>query len=114
MRISDWSSDVCSSDLGQDFYNFTVGLALLAAVHLGLRYLWRECLAQADVMAAIRTGVKWVWVLSTVLLLAVLWLTVIPLMLGVIFELLLVIRSAERRVGIECCSSCLSRLSLYH
>jgi hypothetical protein len=76
---------------GQDFYNYTVGVALMGAANLAFRYVWRECLAQPGFVAAVRTGIKWLWLLAKVVTLAVLWLTVIPLMLGVIFELVLVI-----------------------
>src|SRR3546814_6917124 len=73
MRISDWSSDVCSSDLDHD----TV---------LG-RIVGNECLAASE--RAIGCGEVRVGFLQ-------------------------VLRSAERRVGKECVSTCRSRCSPYH
>src|SRR3546814_10904121 len=74
MRISDWSSDVCSSDL-----------QVLPALYVG-------CVLSLLPVYGIQFG------------------------LALIFALLVRgnIRSAERRVGKECVSTCRSRWSPYH
>src|SRR3546814_19634848 len=92
MRISDWSSDVCSSDL-LIWVNGALGLAaatqeyVLAGVGVGL------ALAALRVLALIekRLGEKWQ-----------------------ILEYQITTRSEERRVGKECVSTCRARWSPYH
>src|SRR3546814_10494581 len=91
MRISDWSSDVCSSDLtaltGLDFLGF--GLPP-GSPSLG------ELLSQG------KNNLQAPWLgLTAFFTLAV--------MLS-----LLIFRSEERRVGKECVSTCRSRWSPYH
>src|SRR3546814_14233901 len=97
MRISDWSSDVCSSDLPatrsrKELRNavakFRVSLRLLFRqinelnlIPIGREHAFGECLSQA-------IGLR--------------HLTVVAL------------RSEERRVGKECVSTCRSRWSPYH
>src|SRR3546814_3379392 len=84
MRISDWSSDVCSSDLS------------LSEVVLGA--LWGTAVATVFLTPAWRhvaeTSLASNWMIVSILLLA--------------------FRSEERRVGKECVSTCRSRWSPYH
>src|SRR3546814_4893298 len=88
MRISDWSSDVCSSDL-----------FIIAPARPALR------------LAPMPDGdarLVWFWVLATV--------TVVAAANG-LRDILLspgATRSEERRVGKECVSTCRSRWSPYH
>src|SRR3546814_13145127 len=102
MRISDWSSDVCSSDLvGPAFAGvliaafgvgvcFAINTVTFLAVLAGLLMMRREELVPLDpsakpptMMKAIGEGFAWA-------------------------------RSEERRVGKECVSTCRSRWSPYH
>src|SRR3546814_10940583 len=105
MRISDWSSDVCSSDLGGQFENQQRASARLAVViPIALLLIFFVLLATLRSMRA-----------------SVLILVNIPFaMVGGIVSLwasgeyLLVpasVRSEERRVGKECVSMCRSRWS---
>src|SRR3546814_15341155 len=99
MRISDWSSDVCSSDLveGAAVGVHDDGLAGEAAVE------W-----QADhglVEVAVRVGV---------LAELVVGLPSIDLQDALVGSEQLFGRSEERRVGKECVSTCKSRLSPDH
>src|SRR3546814_11865621 len=105
MRISDWSSDVCSSDLraageapaprgigpgvrGRAVARFTFRRQLLRlGVHRPLRRL------PAFMLAVIR---------------------VIRKTLAAAGLVALILRSEERRVGKECVSTCRSRWSPYH
>src|SRR3546814_3344636 len=87
MRISDWSSDVCSSDLGDpaDRRRFLDDLLVLRAPRLaGVRADYDRVLRQRNTLlktaGAARRGS----------------------------------RSEERRVGKECVSTCRSRWSPYH
>src|SRR3546814_15272071 len=99
MRISDWSSDVCSSDLRQldaiDVNRFT-GLGFDLAIFRGL---WWQITVGVDVVDlqgerdCLRREV---------------------LDRDIAFDLRLVERSEERRVGKECVSTCRSRWSPYH
>src|SRR3546814_19833905 len=84
VRISDWSSDVCSSDLGLGRDLFEGGeRQLLRTVELGVRLH----VAEGDAQRAVGVGV---------------------------YRFALVLRSEERRVGKECVSTCRSRWSPYH
>src|SRR3546814_16671377 len=101
MRISDWSSDVCSSDL-------LAAAERAGIVHLlGHEFRWgpdRALLAQAIREGRIGTP-RFVSVLSYLPLLA----DPAAPMPAWWFD-----RSAERRVGNECVSTCRSRWSPYH
>src|SRR3546814_1051873 len=86
MRISDWSSDVCSSDLhlGQGLVAFFCRRSLafgkrrhLPALVSGLLFFWYRYARHRYLLAPLR-------------------------------------RSEERRVGKECVSTCRSRWSPYH
>src|SRR3546814_6012577 len=88
MRISDWSSDVCSSDL--------------PACSVPAR---RDKLRQAGAL----NGIDYVEVGDDGTSLCVHLFGDIPQGLGVAN-----VRSAERRVGKECVSTCRSRWSPYH
>src|SRR3546814_3472204 len=86
MRISDWSSDVCSSDLfealatRQQFSRRSTNLA--AGLHLLLGQAGRVATASTSVTAQLTADGRR--------------------------------RSEERRVGKECVSTCRSRWSPYH
>src|SRR3546814_18578232 len=102
MRISDWSSDVCSSDLlAAERLVGTVGYQVAAEFALG-RFDRGIGLAGRH---AIAFGEQ---------------LEVVDQRFHVVLHLLaggrrdLVVRSEERRVGKECVSTCRSRWSPYH
>src|SRR3546814_14769656 len=100
MRISDWSSDVCSSDLQSASKLSVAPRGDLAAL-----------LALADRLKMLPRLVK----LPTLhdRLLATLAACNEPL-LAPHLPALTIIRSEERRVGKECVSTCRSRWSPYH
>src|SRR3546814_13143339 len=60
MRISDWSSDVCSSDLIRTIANGSPYIATLLAHHAGMRAIDEEVLeiSSAHVAAAIREALR--------------------------------------------------------
>src|SRR3546814_4701546 len=89
MRISDWSSDVCSSDLGE----------IIVGTGIEPRYLVRPAIARGEHQHGHRA-----------LLLAPAVEHRQPVDLGQAE----VERSEERRVGKECVSTCRSRWSPYH
>src|SRR3546814_5286465 len=94
MRISDWSSDVCSSDLAVEFLDLI--LSEIADAHL----------AQRRQQAVARMGA---W------LAAFLRPDLSPEFLWHSWDLTLqTLRSEERRAGKECVSTCRSRWSPYH
>src|SRR3546814_2335925 len=94
MRISDWSSDVCSSDL--------VGLVL--SLFFRIRAGW---LIGAFVIVA---GVAFVVAPQ-----GRLWnARLLPFYYLSLYMLAAIGRSEERRVGKECVSTCRSRWSPYH
>src|SRR3546814_7319818 len=90
MRISDWSSDVCSSDLNKVF---TLSQFLEDRFNSETRLVY-TFLMLAFIMIQLITGF---YIGSRTL--------------GVLFE---GTRSEERRVGKECVSTCRSRWSPYH
>src|SRR3546814_13988639 len=107
MRISDWSSDVCSSDLVAVAACRVIewqGRAQRSSTHLPtidrsvlLSVLW--CTLQGLLAFTI--------ISSGDLVLSVLSATLVMAMIGPI-------RSEERRVGKECVSTCRSRVSPLH
>src|SRR3546814_13947054 len=102
VRISDWSSDVCSSDLG------------MANIASGLLGGMAGCAMIGQTVINIKSGGRGrlsTLVAGVVLLILVVflgpWVSQIPMAA-------LVARSEERRVGKECVSTCRSRWSPYH
>src|SRR3546814_4849628 len=91
LRISDWSSDVCSSDLILFVVAWFAGLFYLPRIFVNLAQT-----AQADSKAVLLGMAQRLYRFMT------------PL------GILAVARSEERRVGKECVSTCRSRWSPYH
>src|SRR3546814_3100873 len=95
MRISDWSSDVCSSDLGED--RIGRGFGAVHALRLGIGLHQRDAIGLARGLGEIVDGV---------------------IVDGeetagrAVFRRH--VRSEERRVGKECVSTCRARWSPYH
>src|SRR3546814_18248873 len=92
MRISDWSSDVCSSDL-QPMPAGNVAVASFQTATLRL--------AMAPISAW--SADTWSMIVYVVAVIGI-----VALMLGLSW------RSEERRVGKECVRTCRSRWSPYH
>src|SRR3546814_4491377 len=88
MRISDWSSDVCSSDLLWSLSSSSAPNWLLETTRL-LRQLQSQCSISCKGSCATRAS-------------------------GMPLRCLDRPRSDERRVGKECVSTCRSRWSPYH
>src|SRR3546814_19831546 len=96
MRISDWSSDVCSSDLPDriKLLTFNIQAAICSSSYRDyITGSWKHLLAHLDSR-------------QTLVQIAVL---VCDFDIVAFQE-----RSAERRVGKECVSTCRYRCSLYH
>src|SRR3546814_20296080 len=113
MRISDWSSDVCSSDLKQTErvlyrYGNTQDPSHLADDNILLYYLtwFGKSRGDIDFVALVRETAnslkqpRGIWV--------------IPPGVPKLFRVPPVGRSEERRLGKECVSTCGSRWSPYH
>src|SRR3546814_19175167 len=98
MRISDWSSDVCSSDLHRGLMSRVFTPRRMAALEDQVRAFCARSLDplvgadRFDIIAELAT---------------VMPMRVIGVLLGIP-------RSEERRVGKECVSTCRSRWSPYH
>src|SRR3546814_16714141 len=99
MRISDWSSDVCSSDLGAP----VPALLAQAAIALGLVAMGALQRSGVEAMVEYLSPVFWLFFLLTGIALFVLRIREPGRE-----------RSEERRVGKECVSTCRSRWSTYH
>src|SRR3546814_20887270 len=100
MRISDWSSDVCSSDLGGQVDLAGPGVAVLSAWPGPEHYHTASGTSMATPFVA---GV------------AALLVEADSAIAGqTLLERIVQSRSEERRVGKECVSTCRSRWSPYH
>src|SRR3546814_12893195 len=100
MRISDWSSDVCSSDLLSGAILFIIGCATAMAWALTQSGFAHDL---AGAMANLPGGKFTFMAVSLVAF----------IVLGSVLEGIPA-RSEERRVGKECVSTCRSRWSPYH
>src|SRR3546814_19709490 len=102
MRISDWSSDVCSSDLVKDYLHKTVGMSGSFCFSRS-----REGeLAHLDLITGIHSC-----------LFGKTYRGDFRLAIGTTRDIIVIQRcwkSEERLVGKECVSKCRSRLSPYH
>src|SRR3546814_9748550 len=95
MRISDWSSDVCSSDLGQRIVEITFTGVGSVAVERTLRIIGRRAEAEVDALAGV-VGTQ-----------------IVGREVAARRRRIERLRSEERRVGKECVSTCRSRWSPY-
>src|SRR3546814_11109944 len=108
MRISDWSSDVCSSDLG---------LAFLLSVNLSLAWSrWRTIMLDDPVQHVDDFRTVHLAELAAQLVAEgrQIVCAVEDAALAELLSRRLPVRSEERRVGKECVSTCRSRWSPYH
>src|SRR3546814_19294489 len=108
MRISDWSSDVCSSDLDLRHYNAVQRFAYLfimldiAVLMLSGLVLWKS--VQFDTLRALMGGYETARYVH---------FTAMGLLAALVAVHVLLVRSEERRVGNECVRTCRSRWSPY-
>src|SRR3546814_18048503 len=111
MRISDWSSDVCSSDLGTFLVVMIFGAGTDYCLFLTSRY--REDLVAGDPIAV--TVVRSTKVIGAVIAASAATVIVgFSSMITADFGIFKTMRSEERRVGKECVSTCRSRWSPNH
>src|SRR3546814_4379678 len=101
MRISDWSSDVCSSDL--DFERGESRQAVLARMQAAMTAYLAEAWEARAPGIAVSSPQE-----------ALVMASVVEKETGVPGERRMVARSEERRVGKECVSTCRSRWSPSH
>src|SRR3546814_2879207 len=115
MRISDWSSDVCSSDLSGD--DLTASFLSGDDPEIEVVMHWFILIVAGLFEVGWAVGLKYtegftrLWpsvgtVLAMIISLGLLGIAMKSLPLGT--------RSEERRVGKECVSTCRSRWSPYH
>src|SRR3546814_11338738 len=110
MRISDWSSDVCSSDLcagsGENSVRklWKTSAKAVKSVLVAGAGLSREILLELAFFTLVLIRIRWLFAFGG---------DIRPFsrMLGVEFQPL---RSEERSVGKECVSTCRARWSPYH
>src|SRR3546814_12551729 len=110
MRISDWSSDVCSSDLAQDWLGEKAGLADYIVDALTATESRPRCeAAGTGAFINLRGNVADKAALPDALASVRIWASgprVFSAMRQPLTALDTVVRSAERRVGKECASTC--------
>src|SRR3546814_16774982 len=110
MRISDWSSDVCSSDLGRlgIALLLMIGAISLATLSLEAQYHQRW-LSFPGIIATAQVP------LATIIVTFLFYRSLrLRKDAQPFFWALSLFRSEERRVGKECVSTCRSRWSPYH
>src|SRR3546814_15394649 len=117
MRISDWSSDVCSSDLAR--VSLIVGLgAMVASVALGLviGVIAGYFRAADAIIMRVMDGIMAIpSILLAIALVSLTGGTLTTVLVAItVPEIPRVVRSEERRVGKECDGTCRSRWSPYH
>src|SRR3546814_15740240 len=100
MRISDWSSDVCSADLGAWSLALLIAWAATAAILFSATYLYKWL------------GMRVLTAIERLMGMVIVAISVQMFLDGVAAYLRLA-RSEERRVGTECVSTCRSRWSPY-
>src|SRR3546814_17496392 len=101
MRISDWSSDVCSSDLGAED-EVTLARNRLAFSEWALvPRVFRDVSEVSGEVELLGQRLEWPLIIG-------------PTGMPGLFHPDAEIRSEERRVGKECVSTCRSRWSTYH
>src|SRR3546814_18377965 len=110
MRISDWSSDVCSSDLRALWPTLATGVVATCIAYVTFLFSGVDGLQQLAVFTIAGMAVA---ALSTRLLLPRL-IDPAPRDFADSRMLARMWRSEERRVGKECVSTCRSRWSPYH
>src|SRR3546814_14526594 len=104
MRISDWSSDVCSSDLGEKIAIVILHPARTAPAAAFVLYQLKPRLNPLDIEGSANVGTFELGMRIVAVADAGLELR----------EQAIAQRSEERRVGKECVSTCRSRWSPYH
>src|SRR3546814_11343613 len=112
MRISDWSSDVCSSDLRIGVATQYKAHSLIRHLQLGWNFFRTERNEMLDILPASQRVDERQWYLGT----ADAVTQNIDIIEGYKAKYIVILagRSEERRVGKECVSTCRSRWWPYH
>src|SRR3546814_17001722 len=113
MRISDWSSDVCSSDLGGDRSAVTAGTRVISD-RVKVRVTAEPGQGFLDRMIALVEGAERRKTPNEIALTILLVGLTIIFLIAVATIPSFASRSEERRVGKECVSPCRSRWSPCH
>src|SRR3546814_11014912 len=108
MRISDWSSDVCSSDLIGG-----TGL-VVASIANGIRALVQAEFTPVGVLEGIENGATHMFIVPAALQMVVHHSRAAETDFSRLKYMMYGARSEERRVGKECVSTCRYRGSPYH
>src|SRR3546814_11786910 len=113
MRISDWSSDVCSSDLlhpAKVLDTLLLDIEARADIDLGAAESWQSVrFEEADIAAGTPKSVESGSAVGGVAQSLAHNVTLTPVLAGIPLP-----SSEERRVGKECVRTCRSRWSPYH
>src|SRR3546814_13224408 len=112
MRISDWSSDVCSSDLFGFFQGFLTADYFLKFKGLQSQQVFKES-GQNYHQRHIGQKTRFPFLFREQAQHAITNVMVLSQHVGVCVVAVVVARSEERRVGKECVSTCRSRGSPY-
>src|SRR3546814_17195637 len=113
MRISDWSSDVCSSDLANTFMNQPGDLVFMGWEHVK-RFI--EIIDEKTGPVAFFENFAAIVILAVAAIGTMLafFILAVQLFVTIVEFRLVTLRSEERRVGKECVSTCRYRWSPSH
>jgi hypothetical protein len=75
---------------GNDYYSFTIGIAVVAAAIFSISHLAKELSRQAEFILYSTVIAKWAVVGVKSFVLGLIWLTILPLMVGGLTEALLI------------------------
>src|SRR3546814_15479129 len=106
MRISDWSSDVCSSDLS------LAALVLPIALFLAVTFVYYKLILDSELVVLRASGLSHLALGRPAIIVGA--VTMVACYALTLYLLPVSYRSEERRVGKECVSTCRSRWSPYH
>jgi hypothetical protein len=82
---------VYSLQAGNDYYSFTFGIAMIAATWVAITHLLKEISRQAELIALTSVLMKWIVIGVKSFVLGSIWLTILPLLVGILTESALVV-----------------------
>ena len=75
---------------GNDYYSLSVGYSLTLALFSTLFHIFKEIQKQPELMAQFRLILKWTMISLKTLVLGSIWITILPLLVGFLIELIVV------------------------
>jgi hypothetical protein len=80
-----------SLQTGNDYYSLSIGYSLLLGSYFATAHVMKEANNQAELLALTRLFLKWFLVAVKTVVLGSVWLTLIPLLIGILIEAIFII-----------------------